>query len=41
MQAEDIRRLFPGLRNTIYLNTATMNVGCAPAREAYERALER
>jgi cysteine desulfurase / selenocysteine lyase len=41
MQADDIRRLFPGLQNTIYLNTATMNVGCAPAREAYERVLER
>jgi cysteine desulfurase / selenocysteine lyase len=41
MQATDIRQLFPGLRNTIYLNTASMNVGCAPAREAYERAVER
>jgi len=36
-----IRALFPGLRDTIYLNTATMAVGCAPAREAYERAIER
>jgi selenocysteine lyase/cysteine desulfurase len=33
-----IRRLFPGLKDTIYLNTATMSVGCAPAVEAYERA---
>src|SRR6476620_1881349 len=36
----EIRALFPGLRDTIYLNTATMAVGCAPAREAYERAVE-
>lgn len=41
MLAADIRQLFPGLENTIYLNTATMNVGCAPAREAYEQAVER
>ena len=34
-------RLFPGLKDTIYLNTAIMNVGCAPAREAYELAVER
>ncbi len=41
MLATDIRRLFPGLRDTIYLNTASMNVGCTPAREAYELALGR
>ena len=41
MQAADIRGLFPGLQDTIYLNTASMNVGCAPAREAYELAVER
>jgi selenocysteine lyase/cysteine desulfurase len=41
MNVETIRELFPGLKDTIYLNTATMNVGCAPAREAYERALDR
>ena len=41
MDAADIRQLFPGLKDTIYLNTATMNVGCAPAREAYELAAER
>ena len=41
MIAADIRQLFPGLQNIIYLNTATMNVGCAPARAAYERAVER
>jgi cysteine desulfurase/selenocysteine lyase len=41
MDAEDIRQLFPGLRHTIYLNTASMNVGCAPARSAYEQAMER
>lgn len=41
MQASDIRQLFPGLKDIIYLNTATMNVGSAPAREAYELAVER
>jgi selenocysteine lyase/cysteine desulfurase len=41
MNGADIRELFPGLENTIYLNTATMGVGCAPAREAYERAVDR
>jgi kynureninase len=37
----DIRALFPGLKDTIYLNTATMSVGCAPAVEAYERAAKQ
>ena len=41
MNAADVRQLFPGLKDTIYLNTATMNVGCAPARAAYELAVER
>ena len=41
MNGADIRELFPGLRDTIYLNTATMAVGCAPAREAYEHAVDR
>jgi cysteine desulfurase / selenocysteine lyase len=41
LSGAEIRELFPGLRDTIYLNTATMAVGCAPAREAYERAAER
>ena len=41
MNAADIRGLFPGLEKTIYLNTATMGVGCAPARQAYERAVDR
>lgn len=41
MDAADVRQLFPGLRNTIYLNTASMNVGCTPARAAYELAVER
>lgn len=36
----DIRGLFPELEDTIYLNTASMCVGRAPAREAYERAVE-
>ena len=41
MNVSDIRGLFPGLKDTIYLNTATMCVGCAPAREAYDLAVER
>ena len=41
MNVDEIRELFPGLKNTIYLNTATMNIGCTPAREAYERAVEQ
>jgi selenocysteine lyase/cysteine desulfurase len=36
----EVRALFPGLRDKIYMNTATMNVGCTPAREAYERAVD-
>ena len=34
MNADDIRRFFPGLKDTVYLNTATMGVGCAAAQEA-------
>ena len=41
MDAAEVRQLFPGLKDTIYLNTATMNVGCAPAKAAYELAVER
>ncbi|MEN8582457.1 aminotransferase class V-fold PLP-dependent enzyme [Burkholderia sp. RS01] len=41
MHAVDIRRLFPGLHDIIYLNTASINVGRAPARAAYELAVER
>ncbi|MBB6403458.1 aminotransferase class V-fold PLP-dependent enzyme [Arthrobacter sp. AZCC_0090] len=41
MHAADIRQLFPGLESTIYLNTATINVGCTPARAAFELAVER
>ncbi|HEX5214408.1 MAG TPA: aminotransferase class V-fold PLP-dependent enzyme [Vicinamibacterales bacterium] len=37
----NVRALFPGLDGTIYLNTATMGVGCAPARAAYERAVDQ
>jgi selenocysteine lyase/cysteine desulfurase len=37
----EIRELFPALQDTIYFNTATMAVGCAPAREAYLSAVER
>ena len=41
MTVDEIRQLFPGLKDTIYLNTATMSVGCAPAVEAYERAAKQ
>jgi selenocysteine lyase/cysteine desulfurase len=41
MNIDDIRALFPGLNDTLYFNTANMAVGCAPARQAYERAIER
>lgn len=41
MLGDEIRQLFPGLKDTIYLNTASMNVGCAPARAAYELAIRR
>ncbi|MCG2623643.1 aminotransferase class V-fold PLP-dependent enzyme [Arthrobacter sp. I2-34] len=41
MHVADVRQLFPGLKDTVYLNTATINVGCAPARAAYELAVER
>jgi selenocysteine lyase/cysteine desulfurase len=41
MDVSEIRGLFPGLKDTIYLNTATMCVGCSPAVRAYRRALER
>jgi selenocysteine lyase/cysteine desulfurase len=40
MNLAEMRGLFPGLADVTYLNTATMNVGCAPARAAYERAVE-
>jgi cysteine desulfurase / selenocysteine lyase len=41
MNPAEIRRLFPGLKETIYFNTATMAVGCGPAKEAYQQAIER
>jgi selenocysteine lyase/cysteine desulfurase len=41
MDVAEIRALFPGLQDTIYLNTATMGVGCAPAKAAYVSAVER
>jgi selenocysteine lyase/cysteine desulfurase len=41
MTPAEIRDLFPGLRDTIYLNTATMCMGSVPVREAYSRATER
>lgn len=33
------RTLFPGSADVIYLNTASMALGAAPVRQAYERAL--
>jgi len=39
MNVAEIRAFFPGLKDVIYLNTATMAVGCEPARQAYERAV--
>ena len=41
MNPADIRALFPGLTDTLYFNTATVSVGCAPAREAYVAAADR
>src|SRR5262245_26262736 len=41
MTPADIRALFPQLRDTIYLNTATMGVGCAAARDALSAAIEQ
>jgi cysteine desulfurase/selenocysteine lyase len=41
MHPTDLRALFPGLEEIIYLNTASMNVGCAPALEAYGEAVGR
>src|SRR5690349_10287256 len=41
LNVDELRGLFPGLRETTYLNTATMAFGAQPAREAYERAVER
>jgi len=41
MNPAEIRALFPGLKDTLYFNTSTMAVGCAPAREAYLHAVER
>lgn len=38
---DGVRERFPGLKDTIYLDTATMAVGCAPARAAYERAVDQ
>jgi selenocysteine lyase/cysteine desulfurase len=41
MTIAGIREEFPGLKNTVYLNTATLSVGCAAARDAYEQAVEQ
>ncbi|MCB5275835.1 hypothetical protein BJG92_03389 [Arthrobacter sp. SO5] len=41
MRAADVRQLFPGLTDTVYLNTASLNVGSAPAVAAYELAVQR
>jgi hypothetical protein len=36
VNAAAIRALFPGLEDTTCLNTATMNVGCAPDDQVAE-----
>lgn len=41
MHTADIRALFPALHGTIYLNTASMCVGSAPAHDAYALAIDR
>jgi selenocysteine lyase/cysteine desulfurase len=41
MDPAEIRALFPGLRDSVYLNTATMGVGCAAAQEALSAAVEQ
>jgi selenocysteine lyase/cysteine desulfurase len=41
MNIAEIRGLFPGLKDTIYLNTANMSAGCTPARDAYRGATDR
>jgi hypothetical protein len=38
MNVSDIRELFPGLKDTIYLNTATMAVGCKPDGRGLRRS---
>jgi selenocysteine lyase/cysteine desulfurase len=39
MTGSPIRDLFPGAADVAYLNTASMALGAAPVRDAYERAL--
>jgi selenocysteine lyase/cysteine desulfurase len=40
MNIDTVRALFPGLQHTTYLNTAALAIGCTPARQAYERAVD-
>lgn len=40
VDAAALRALFPALGDTIYLNTATLSAGCAPARDAYLHAID-
>jgi len=41
MITSKIRHLFPGLKNKIYMNTASMAIGNSPAQQAYQQALTR
>jgi cysteine desulfurase / selenocysteine lyase len=40
MRQQDIETLFPRLGRTIYMNTASFAVGCAPAVDAFRSAVE-
>jgi selenocysteine lyase/cysteine desulfurase len=40
MRQQEIETQFPGLGPTIYMNTASFAVGCAPAVEAFRSAIE-
>jgi len=37
---QNVETLFPGLGSTIYMNTASFAVGCAPAADAFKSAVE-
>jgi cysteine desulfurase/selenocysteine lyase len=40
MRQQEIETLFPRLGRTIYMNTASFAVGCAPAVDAFRSAVE-
>jgi cysteine desulfurase/selenocysteine lyase len=41
MDINEVRNLFPGLNDKIYMNTASSTIGCLPAKKAYELAISR